>query len=537
VFKELQAGDPQTAGPYRLVGRLGAGGMGQVYLARSPGGRAVAVKVIRPELSQEYGFRDRFAREVAAARGVNGAFTAAVIDAAPEAAMPWMATAYVPGPSLADAVREQGPLPAESVLALGAGLAEGLQAIHAAGLVHRDLKPSNVLLAADGPRVIDFGISRAVDRSMLTTAGVVMGSPGFMSPEQALGLSSVGRPTDVFCLGAVLAFAASGDSPFGTGPVPTLMYRVVHEKPDLSQVPPTLWPLLEWCMAKDPAARPTTGELLRELSPAVDFLTPEWLPAPVAAEINRYSRTATGQADYAPPVQTAGSAAAALPAAATADQVRVQANGSGALPGTAAPTRADSYAGSRTTAAPAAGAPAPRRRRWPVAAGVGAGGAVVAVVATLILSSPGQAKPITATTSSAGPSASPSGSHTTARLTGTHPRATKRATAKSAKPATAATATPSAQAVVSDSATTGHTAAPTPTATCSYEGEPSCITPTSSPKATPACSYAGESSCITATASATPTPTPTPTCSYAGETGCNTSADTANGLARRSGPQ
>jgi serine/threonine protein kinase len=185
MVEGLRVGDPRSVGPYRLLGRLGTGGMGQVFLGRSAGGRLVAVKVIRPELAGEPGFRARFAREVAAARTVCGLFTAPVADADVQGQVPWLATAYVAGPSLADAVDDQGPLPVDSVLTLAAGLAEGLEAIHASGLVHRDLKPSNVLLAADGPRVIDFGISRAAEASVLTQAGTVMGSPGYMSPEQA----------------------------------------------------------------------------------------------------------------------------------------------------------------------------------------------------------------------------------------------------------------------------------------------------------------------------------------------------------------
>src|SRR5437773_1275053 len=221
MMRELQPGDPQLIGPYRLRGRLGAGGMGRVYLGLSPGGRSVAVKVIRADLAQDAEFRARFRREVAVARTVSGLFTAPVIDADVEGPVPWLATAYVPGPSLADAVTEHGPLPAASVLALARGLAEALSAIHAAGVVHRDLKPANVLLAGDGPRVIDFGISRAVEASALTHIGLVVGSPGFMSPEQAEG-REVGSPSDIFSLGAVLAFAATGRGPFGSGvsPVP-----------------------------------------------------------------------------------------------------------------------------------------------------------------------------------------------------------------------------------------------------------------------------------------------------------------------------
>jgi serine/threonine protein kinase len=201
--------------------------MGMVFAARSAGGRAVAVKVIRSELAGDAEFRVRFSREVTAARSVSGLFTAPVVDADVDGPMPWLATAYVPGPSLSDAVREHGPLPALSVLALAAGLAEGLAAIHAAGLIHRDLKPSNVLLAEDGPRVIDFGISRAAEATALTHADLVIGSPGFMSPEQAEGRET-GPPSDVFSLGAVLAFAATGAGPFGTGSTAALVYRTAR---------------------------------------------------------------------------------------------------------------------------------------------------------------------------------------------------------------------------------------------------------------------------------------------------------------------
>jgi hypothetical protein len=268
--------------------------MGQVYLARSPGGRLVAVKVIRPELAGEPGFRTRFAREVAAARNVSGMFTALVVDADTEGQVPWLATAYVAGPSLAEAVEEQGPLPPTSVLALAAGLAEGLQAIHAVGVVHRDLKPSNVLLADDGPRVIDFGISRAREASMLTQTGTVMGSPGYLSPEQAEGFV-VGPPSDIFSLGGVLTYAATGEGPFGTGPTPALMYRVVNRAADLTKVPATVRPLIEHCLAKDPADRPTPAELLGELDQlgaGVGVITPSWLPAVVTATLARYVPTA-----------------------------------------------------------------------------------------------------------------------------------------------------------------------------------------------------------------------------------------------------
>ena len=276
LVSELRAGDPQAIGPYRLVGELGQGGMGRVYLGVSPGGRPVAVKAIRAELAADPEFRSRFGREVASARRVSGVYTAQVVDADVDGPVAWMATAYVPGPSLAEAVDTHGPLPEASLLALAAGLAESLNAIHAAGVVHRDLKPSNVLLAEDGPRVIDFGISRAVEAvTMLTQAGLVVGSPGFMSPEQAMG-GEVGPPSDVFNLGAVLAFAATGEGPFGTGTTAALLYRVAHGEPGLERVPPRVRPLIERCLAKDPAQRPTASGLLSE----VGALQPDgnWLP-------------------------------------------------------------------------------------------------------------------------------------------------------------------------------------------------------------------------------------------------------------------
>jgi serine/threonine protein kinase len=275
-MRELQPEDPELIGPYRLRGRLGAGGMGRVYLGLSPGGRAVAVKVIRADLAQDAEFLARFRREVAVARTVSGLFTAPVIDADVDGPVPWLATAYVSGPSLADAVSQHGPLPAASVLALARGLAEALSAIHAAGVVHRDLKPANVLLAEDGPRVIDFGISRAVEASALTHTGLVVGSPGFMSPEQAEG-REVGPPSDIFSLGAVLAFAATGQGPFGSGSTPALVYRVVHSGPQLDLMPAEVRSVAERCLAKDPALRPTAADLLA----AAAYPAAGWLPEPV----------------------------------------------------------------------------------------------------------------------------------------------------------------------------------------------------------------------------------------------------------------
>jgi hypothetical protein len=269
-------------GPYRLTGWLGGGGMGEVFLGRSAGGRAAAVKVIRAELASDPEFRTRFRREVAAARRVNGLYTATVADADTEGAVPWLATAYVPGPSLEAAVARHGALPARSVLALAAGLAEGLAAVHAAGLVHRDVKPSNVLLAADGPRLIDFGVAWDAQSTVLTAAGTLFGSPQYLSPEYATG-QEFGPSTDVFSLGGVLAYAATGRPPFaGTG-LDTVISRIVHEAPDLRGAPAEARPVIEWCLAKDPAARPTPGELVARLGDAL--LLDPWLPAELLADL------------------------------------------------------------------------------------------------------------------------------------------------------------------------------------------------------------------------------------------------------------
>lgn len=274
-MEELADGDPRSAGPYQLVARLGGGGMGQVFLGRSPGARPVAVKMIRSDLAGDLEFQRRFAREIRAARKVNGFYTAEVIDAAPDARPPWMATAYIKGPSLAEAIDGHGPLHEDGLRILGASLAEGLATIHQSGLVHRDLKPGNVILAEDGPRLIDFGIARALDA---TPSTVVIGTPGFMSPEQARA-RDIGPASDVFCLGAVLAFAATGAGPFGTGRPDAVLYRVVHEKPDLAalrHLPPDLQALVAGCLAKDPAARPSLETMLtRVAAPAVPLGTPD----------------------------------------------------------------------------------------------------------------------------------------------------------------------------------------------------------------------------------------------------------------------
>jgi len=273
-YAGLQPDDPREIGPYRLLGQLGSGGMWQVFLGMSAGGRPIAVKVIRTELATDPDFRDRFRREVTAAQKVSGLFTALVVDADLDCPMPWLATAYVPGPSLTEAVRGHGPLPVRSLLALTAGLAEGLGAIHAAGVVHRDLKPSNVLLAEDGPRVIDFGISEAAEASVAAGASVTTGSPGYMSPEQVLGLD-IGPSSDMFSLGAVLTFAATGYGPYGAGSHAALMYRLVNIPAKLESVPAELRSVVGHCLAKYPGDRPTASELLAE----VGALQPEpgWL--------------------------------------------------------------------------------------------------------------------------------------------------------------------------------------------------------------------------------------------------------------------
>jgi outer membrane protein assembly factor BamB len=280
MMRPLEPGDPRDVGEFRLRARLGAGGMGRVYLGYSPAGRAVAVKVCHPELAADPDFVARFAREVTTARAVNGLYTAPVIAAGPDDSPPWLATGYVPGPSLQTAVTGDepaagnepaagdrpgtglGPLPAPTVWRLAAGLAEALRAVHASGLVHRDLKPSNVLLAADGPRVIDFGIARALDATSLTAAGYVLGTPAYMAPEQA-SAQPVSPASDVFSFGSVLCFAATGSAPFGDGEPTTVLYRIVNAVPELGGATGELRDLIAGCLAKDPAGRPTLAEVLR----------------------------------------------------------------------------------------------------------------------------------------------------------------------------------------------------------------------------------------------------------------------------------
>ena len=269
-MEPLTADDPQAIGGFRLRARLGAGATGRVYLATSPAGRMVAVKVLQPELARDQEFIRRFRAEVDSARLVSGIYTAPVVEAGIDDVPPWLATAYVPGPSLDDVVSRCGPLPVAALWRLAAGLAEALRAIHAVGLVHRDLKPGNVLLADDGPRVIDFGISRVITEGRLAATGPVVGTMGYLSPEQAQGHAAE-PPSDVFSLGCVLAFAAAGASPFSVGAdaLPAAaVYRVVQEEPDLGPVPVQLRQLLQACLAKDPALRPDPGRIAAECAAA-----------------------------------------------------------------------------------------------------------------------------------------------------------------------------------------------------------------------------------------------------------------------------
>ncbi|MEV7447115.1 serine/threonine-protein kinase, partial [Streptomyces sp. NPDC091204] len=285
-MQPLEAGEPRTIGAYRLLGRLGAGGMGRVYLGRSAGGRTVAVKIVHPHFAADEEFRARFRREVEAARRVGGEWTAPVLDADPEAPVPWVATGYVAGPSLDRALAAHGPLPESSVRAIGAGLARALVAVHGLGLVHRDVKPSNVMLTLDGPRLIDFGIARATDgTASLTSTGVSVGSPGYMSPEQILGKGITGA-ADVFSLGAVLAFAATGRPPFTGDNSATLLYKVVHEPPELGALPAgELRELIAACLAKAAAERPSPEAVAAALGGALG--APGWLPAPLVEEASR----------------------------------------------------------------------------------------------------------------------------------------------------------------------------------------------------------------------------------------------------------
>ncbi|TQJ54935.1 MULTISPECIES: serine/threonine-protein kinase [Streptomyces] len=332
-MQPLGADEPTTVGPYRLLGRLGAGGMGRVYLGRSAGGRTVAVKIVHPHLALDEEFRARFRREVDSARRVGGAWTAPVLDADPEATVPWVATGYAAGPSLAAAVASGGgPLPEHSVRVLGAGLAEALGAVHELGLVHRDVKPSNVLLTVDGPLLIDFGIARATDgTASLTSTGVSVGSPGYMAPEQILGKVASGA-ADVFSLGAVLAYAATGQPPFPGDSSAALLYKVVHEQPELGEpdsgLRGELRAVVEACLSKDPTARPAPAEVARRLAPegAARLVAGGWLPGALVEQLGRSAvqllnlegtgagaeAVASGPVGFSSPAVTSGKPAVSL---------------------------------------------------------------------------------------------------------------------------------------------------------------------------------------------------------------------------------
>ncbi|WP_331727926.1 serine/threonine-protein kinase [Streptomyces sp. NBC_00158] len=355
--------DPRWVGPYRLEGRLGEGGMGQVFLGTSPGGRPVAVKLIRAELAGTAQFRERFAREVEAARQVGGFHTAQVVDADPAAESPWLVTAFIPGPTLHRAVAEDGPLDPAAALRLGAGLAEGVAAIHRCGLVHRDLKPGNVIMAEDGPRVIDFGIARAVDASSLTATGSVIGTYAYMSPEQ-IRADRAGPASDVFALGSVLAFAATGRGPFDAPSLPGVVQRILDEAPVLDGIDGDLRAILSECLAKDPADRPAVEGLPARFADAARLHPPRHEPTVVTAPSGQPPRT-----PGAAPTERARAAGPGQdPRALSAAVTRTHAPPAGpAAPGRAAPGRG--------AAVPGAGpdSPVPGRPTSPVPGPAGRG--------------------------------------------------------------------------------------------------------------------------------------------------------------------
>jgi eukaryotic-like serine/threonine-protein kinase len=430
MLHDLQPGDPRLIGPYQLHGVLGAGGMGRVFLGASAEGRLVAVKVIHAGLAADPAFQARFRREIEVARKVSGSFTAPVLDADLDGPAPWLATAYVAGPSLAEAVADHGPLPPASVLKLATGLAEGLAAIHDAGVVHRDLKPSNVLLAQDGPRLIDFGISAASGATALTNTGVLIGSPGFMSPEQAEGLQ-IGPPSDIFSLGAVLTFASTGEGPFGPGSTVALIYRVIHRPPDLDRVPKEVRGLVERCLVKDPALRPTARNLLTAMKagvpvPPVPVLVAPDLPPGLTAAEQAPRRPTQGQSRRGQkpwrrrwrPLAAAAVIAGVLGTAVTADltlsaahspppaaqserqvtSVRPPPTAGSTRSPSADPRRSQSAAGTRKTAAPA-GSTLPPAGTTPSPAGTAAPAASTAA--------PADANPPAVSSTRPSPDASP----------------------------------------------------------------------------------------------------------------------------------
>ncbi|MFB8440428.1 serine/threonine-protein kinase [Streptomyces niveus] len=366
-MRGLGDGEPGQVGGYRLLGRLGAGGMGDVYLARSGRGRTVAIKLVREELAAQEEFRARFRYEVEAARRVGGHWTAPVLDADTEAAVPWVATGYVAGPSLRQVVgHDHGPLPEYSVRTLAAGLAHALRDIHGAGIVHRDLKPSNVLITIDGPRVIDFGIARALETvtdGHLTRTGAFIGSPGFMAPEQ-MRSDRITPACDIFCLGSVLVYAATGKMPFGTAQTEAqvLMYRIAHEEPNLDGVPAGGMDLIRDCLEKNPAARPSLDEVLRRTGAqdtVADGRSHEpWLPGSLVAQLGRH---AVGLLDtenpepltpLTPEAAAAGPPAPASPPHPPFPLSRREPQSTGLAPGAAPPHQPSAHATNQNSASP-----------------------------------------------------------------------------------------------------------------------------------------------------------------------------------------
>jgi serine/threonine protein kinase len=458
--------DPRQVGDFRLRARLGAGGMGRVFLGYSPGGRPVAVKVVHPDLARDPEFMRRFRREVAAAQAVSDAYTAAVVGSGPDDDPPWLATTFVAGPSLADLVSRAGPLPEDALWRLAGGLAEALQAIHAEGLIHRDLKPGNILIASDGPRVIDFGISRATDGTVVTATSMTIGTPAYMSPEQAVG-GTIGPSSDIFSLGSVLAFSATGTSPFGGGEMFAIAYKVVHAEPELSGVPASLRPLIAACLAKDPAGRPPLGELMRLVgtgSAAYPAVTAgRFWPDTVATLLESSTFTPTLPP---PPTPLPGS-----PGPDTATRLPgVSPAASGPRPGLAT----DVVPGSQyspTTATPVAPVAVRRRRPWwvlPVVLGaVVAAGAGLAIA---LASSPSPTPPKFLAPTSASGTATPSAS---THSTGTSGTGTGNAGTTSSSAAASSTGTPSTGTPHASSPSTGTSGTSTPTT-----GTPTTSTPT-----------------------------------------------------------
>ncbi|WP_433475143.1 PQQ-binding-like beta-propeller repeat protein [Spirillospora sp. CA-142024] len=370
-MQRLRPDDPDRVGPYRLLARLGAGGMGVVYLGRSPGGRLVAVKVVSARFTGDAEYRARFEREIGAARTVSGAFTASMLDADADAGTPWLATAYLPGLTLREAVAGHGPFPAPAVRTLAAGLAEALVDIHRAGLTHRDLKPGNIMLTAGGPRVIDFGIARPEDAVTITRVGGTPGTPGFMSPEQAAGLK-VGPAGDVFSLGAVLAYAATGAEPFAADGTAAALRRIKAGQADLGGISdPWLRDLIGDCLRLERGRRPSAADLLARLDEAGPAHGAAWLPAGVAEAIGRRTVQARGLPEVAmPPAASATLADRAGSAEETAEPPTTDGDGASGLPAaTRVPSRRALLIGggaALATAGVAAGAATLSRNRDPV---------------------------------------------------------------------------------------------------------------------------------------------------------------------------